>query len=131
MTDTTSERFTGLWVAVESGVGRDQRVHLLAERLKISDVRAVGPLVLLWGGVAEHSPNGFVGTLPDKTLEVWAVWAGSRGRFAQAFRDLFVDDEGQIHAWEKHNGRFLAHALKERQRKADARSAEKARSVRG
>ena len=125
MSAYTDDRLTGVWLRVDSGIGRDPRVAQLAKQLNISVATAIGHLVQFWGGVAEHAPNGsLIGVLPD-TIELWASWRGRRGRFESVFRPIFVDENGEVRKWHEHNGYHLARAAADKARKRRGRAADK------
>jgi hypothetical protein len=119
-----------LWIRVDASVGRDPAVSSFADAIGVSIPAAVGHLVLLWGCMAEHTPQGVLTPVGVKALEAWAGWSGKRGRFAAAFNEHFVTD-GTVRGWIDRQGKLGERAEKDRARKARTSSAEIPRSVQG
>lgn len=112
-----------LWIRVDACTPRDPKVGELADRLGVSVPLAVGHLVMLWGVMAEHTPDGVLSAVGVRPLEQWAGWTGKRGKFYEAFCDLFVTD-GVVGGWEKRQGALISRMEKDRQRKFQGNSTE-------
>jgi hypothetical protein len=115
-----------LWIAVEEGIGDSAKVWRFAQRLltppesprspTLRDVAtAIGLLVQLWLKVADKRETGRIDDVPNALLASWAKWDGDPDVFGQLFRETFLTD-GQIHDWEKHQGKLIAYRAKERAR---------------
>jgi hypothetical protein len=116
-----------LWIRVDACTPRDPKVAELADRLGVSVPLAVGHLVMLWGVMAEHTPDGLVGSVGVRPLEQWAGWTGKRGRFYDAFCELFVTD-GVVNGWAGRQGALIARMEKDRLRKIQGNSTEARRN---
>ncbi|HEU4641262.1 MAG TPA: hypothetical protein VFS44_02325 [Gemmatimonadaceae bacterium] len=116
-----------LWIRVDASTARDPNVGRFAEALGVSVPTAVGHLVMLWGVMAEHTPDGIIESVGVKALEEWAGWRGKRGRFAQAFTELFVT-HGVVNGWADWQGKLIERMERDRARKRRGDSAETRRN---
>jgi hypothetical protein len=120
------------WIRVSRGIKTDPKVFALSEKLGISHEAAIGLLVQLWLELPDHARDGAIANVPDQALEVWAGWRSQQGQFAAAFRELFQTTEGKVNAWDRHNGRALERAERERERVAAYREEQRTkRNLRG
>jgi hypothetical protein len=119
-----------LWIRVDTSVARDPAVSSFADAIGTSIPTAVGHLVLLWGCMAEHTPQGVLTSVGVRPLEAWAGWSGKRGRFFEAFHAHFVID-GEVKGWLARQGKLVERASKDRLRKERQHSMEIPRNVQG
>lgn len=112
-----------LWIRVDACASRDPKVAQLAQRLGVSIPTALGHLVMLWGVMAEHTPDGVLEGVGVNALEQWSGWSGKRGKFDAAFREIFVSD-GKVGGWEKRQGALVRHMERDRERKHRGNSVE-------
>lgn len=94
------------WFRVEASLRDHTVLGVIAEALKVRPAEAAGLYILTLAGFAEHEPTGRPELVTDTDLEGWARWFGRRGRFAQLFRERFIerredqrDPPGQIKGW--------------------------------
>lgn len=113
---------SGLWIRVETNAGDNDKVWAFGDALGIDEVTAFGHLVKLWGGVAEHRPDGRLGDVSPRLLARWAGWRGDAEVFASAVHRLFLCD-GVLCGWEARQGKLIERAERDRQRKGRAPSA--------
>lgn len=116
-----------LWIRVDASAARDPKVAEFSEALGVSVPTAIGHLVMLWGVMAEHTPDGIVEGVGAKALEDWAGWRGKRGRFADAFTSIFTTD-GIVSGWADRQGRLIERMKKDRERKRPGNSTETPRN---
>src|SRR5687768_12155558 len=112
-----------LWIRVDACASRDPKVAELADRLGVSIPTTLGHLVMLWGVMAEHTPDGNLGGVGVNALEQWSGWPGKRGKFAAAFHEIFVTD-GVVGGWEKRQGALISRMERDRARKRGGNSPE-------
>lgn len=103
------------WIRVEVLIGEDQKVHSLAEQLRVRPNEAVGLLVVMRGKFPDQAPDGDLSKVADTLVEKWAGWHGKAGRFASALRALVLDNAGVDQEWVRTN----AAALRARDAAAD------------
>jgi hypothetical protein len=114
------------WIRVQSNAGDDPKWARIGKVLGLSADECFGKMVRLWGRVADHEPEGDLSTVPDTRIEEWAHWTGKAGRFAKIFRQECVSD-GWLNGWDELQGKLVARARVERQRKAAERARTKLR----
>ena len=105
-----------LWIRVDAATPRDPQIATLAEQLRVELPTALGHVLMLWGVMAEHAASGDLSAVGDATLERWAGWTKRRGKFAPAFRALFVGDDGMLKGWVERQGALLTRMERDRQR---------------
>lgn len=108
------------WIRVEATVIDHPKTALCAQRCGVGVPAVLGHLVALWGQVALHRPHGDLRDVADPTLEDWAKWRGGRGRFARAFRAVYMDGT-LIHGWGERQGKLALRSIKETLRKGKQR----------
>lgn len=110
-----------LWIRVDAAFPRDPEMRELSKRIGVNKMEALGHIVAVWAAMAEHRPSGDLSDISDDTLEDWAQYAPKKkvnaGRFATAFRELFVK-EGGARGWQDRQGKLVERAEKDRKRKA-------------
>jgi len=104
------------WIRVQKSVHDDPQVIAMAAELGISTAAAVGHLVALWIGMADHARHGTVDKIHSNVIESWARWNLADGAFAERFAVHFVRN-GRVKNWEKYNGKPLRLAEIEAERK--------------
>ncbi|CAN5922079.1 hypothetical protein BH11GEM2_BH11GEM2_38250 [soil metagenome] len=104
------------WIAVAVDIAADPAVHRMADALRVRVPEIVGLLALTFGRMAQHAPNGQLGSVPDSVIETWALWHGKKGRFAQQFRAELCDGSGLVIEWEEYNGAAIRRAESARDR---------------
>jgi hypothetical protein len=101
------------WFRVEAALRDHKVLGVIAEQLRVRRAEAAGLYVLTLAGFAEHEQSGRPALVSDSDLEDWARWHGRAGRFAQLFRERFVetregqrDPPGQIKGWWRQGALF-------------------------
>lgn len=120
-----------LWIRIDAHAIDSIEVARLAELLDVDIVTAFGHYCALGGAVAEHSPEGDIAGVPDAALERWGRWAGKRGKFAPAVRQVFQNSEGTYGDWLDSMGKLIERREKERARKSGGNSTETPRRLPG
>jgi hypothetical protein len=94
------------WIRWDVRTPTHEVVGALAEPLRIPTSHALGYYVAVCCGFGEYQPDGNADAVTDATLEDWALWRGTRGRFAKLFRELCVerrddqkDTAGTVKGW--------------------------------
>lgn len=107
------------WIRISRTMKADPKVLAIADALNIRVAEAGGLLQFLFAEMAAQAPDGRIGHLPNLTLEQWCGWEGKRGKLAPLVRELLLDADGVVTAWEKYNGAALraSAAATERQRR--------------
>lgn len=103
------------WIRVAVAIGDDPDIHRLADALGCRVAEAVGLVVCTLAKFPEHAPDGNVAQVPPSLIERWAGWDGERGVFDRHLRAIFLT-EGVWVSWEKHNGKPLEKAGRDRER---------------
>lgn len=113
------------WIRWECSTPHSDVVGQLAEALNIPLAQALGHYTAACCGFGEHRDDGSVDAVSDATLEQWAMWAGRRGRFAEAFRLRCRNDEGYLRGWWRQEKLFAKRErdrVKRKTRKGSARN---------
>ncbi len=113
------------WIAVDVGIGEDEAICSLADRLDLSVPCAVGHVVLLERQLPRHARDGVITRISDGTLERWASWTGPKGQFAAAYRELLClerDGDTVVASWEDTNGAAIRRADRDAERKRSKRN---------
>jgi hypothetical protein len=118
------------WIRIATGISDDPEVGRIADACGIPIAYAVGCVVSLLCRLPEHARTGDVSTVPDRTLEQWALFEGKRGTFAKAFREHLCEG-GVVKAWERHNGAAIREADAARDRMKAARRAKRSQNDTG
>jgi hypothetical protein len=112
-----------LWIRVDASAPNDPKMGELADYLRTARAHAFGLVSGVWCAMAEHAVDGDLTGVSDRTLEEWAGWTGKRGRFAAAFREIFlhkvveVDGKmGVLPGWNERQGALLSRMERDRQR---------------
>lgn len=85
-------------------VGLPDHPKWLAMREQCGPDGQVG-LITLWAWARAHRPNGDLSGVGPQAVEAAARWRGKKGRFHAAILELhFLDADGTLHGWTKHNG---------------------------
>jgi hypothetical protein len=113
---TAEEGGMKFWIRVDASAPDDPAIQELGDRLHIDPLQALGHCVALWGVIAEHKPKGDLGEITPTVLERWARWTRRKGAFNRAFRELFVDENGQLNGWKSRQGALLDRAERDRAR---------------
>jgi hypothetical protein len=94
------------WIRVDGTLAREVMIGALAESLSVKVPTAVGLWIGTHLGFAEYRRDGVAEQVSDTSLEQWAGWPGTAGRYATAFRTHCVetrddqpDPPGQIKLW--------------------------------
>ena len=103
------------WIRIDVGIMDDPSVGALAGALGVSVPLTTGHLVGVLRKLPTHAKDGDLSRIPASTIELWAMWAGKKGKFAAAFRAHLCTAQEVVRGWEKHNGA----AIREAQRSAD------------
>lgn len=96
----------------------------IAERLKVRLAEAAGLYDNVLLGFGEHQKDGNASEVSDRSLELWAVWEGTPGRFAKAFREICViqseeeikdvgDAVGKVKGWMRRQWKLLQKQMKD------------------
>lgn len=109
------------WIAVSTGIARDAKVGAIADACRCSVPQAVGHVMGVLLAIPDERPDANLSTVPDATLETWAMWTGRRGMFAKAFRAAWCVD-GVVASWEKWNGAKQREAKQARDRAREWRA---------
>lgn len=84
------------WIRWDTGTAQHEVVGALAERLRIKPAQALGHYAAACCGFGEYQQDGNASVITSTTLEQWALWSGTKGKFALAFRDICLERrEGQ------------------------------------
>ncbi len=122
------------WIRIDVGIPDDERIDELANALGRDTATAVGLVVCVLVKLPKHARDGNIGKISPLMLEKWAGWRGKRGRFSEAFRELFCTSEGVVRTWEKHNGSAIrendADRLRQQEKRAQFRKAKQEREDR-
>lgn len=103
------------WIRIDVGIMDDPRVGALAGALGVSVPLTTGHLLGVLRKLPTHAKDGDLSRVPDSTIELWAMWAGKKGKFSAEFRAHLCTAQGVVSGWEKHNGS----AIREAQRSSD------------
>lgn len=87
------------WLRWDVETPQSDVVGYLATALNCGAAQALGHYFACCSGFGQHQPDGIVAAQTDATLEHWALWRGTKGRFAKAFRARCVGDDGAIRGW--------------------------------
>ncbi|SRR5581483_5707221 len=120
------------WIRWETRAPDHELVGALAEALRVEPAHALGLYVAACCGFGEYRQDGDASQVTDTTLELWALWRGKRGAFAQVFRAVCVERrEGQRDPVGVVRGWWRQRALLEKQRRDAARPASDRRGREG
>jgi hypothetical protein len=97
------------WIRLDVEMPTNTKTLCFRDRLSIPMAQAVGHLSLLFMWLAREHWDGHVGKVPDEHLEIAAMWNGSRGDLATAFRDYFCDGKGMVTGWLERQGKLVAY----------------------
>lgn len=110
------------WIRVHADLAGKPVIMRAAESLGINAHEAMGLLVQFWGAVSRHVTDGRVGGHSDATLESWAGWHRTRGRFAKWIRASHLDVDGRVNEWDDYAGKLELRRATERNRLRDKRT---------
>ena len=119
------------WIKISTGIMRDPSIISVAGVLGVSTPSAVGHVLGVLTALPQGSMSGDISHIPDAALEVWAMWTGKRGKFAEAFRAHLCDAQGVVRSWGKYNGSKLRELEHDRERKKAAREAARIQRMSG
>lgn len=110
-----------MFVAVDEDLEDHPKTVSLCEQL--SDDLAWAYLIRLWRWTMKYAKDGDLSRYRPSQIERAVRWQGESGALVQALvASGFIDAEPmRIHDWEKHNGRWVAKAERDKERLAQRR----------
>lgn len=110
------------FVAIDPGIARDTRIAFMAAGLQRDRYWVAGHFPAFFGEVARHQPDGNLSAIPDDLLD---EWAGNVEGWGAQVRAHMCDDDGVLRSWMKYNGEKLLALQQDRERKREAREAQR------
>jgi hypothetical protein len=105
------------WIRLSNDLPDHPKSDALATLL--NEPRAWTHVVELWLWASRVRPDGALAGVGDAVIARRAGWTGDAAAFVAALRDAgFLDADGMLHGWDKHQGKYLERLEKDRARKA-------------
>jgi len=126
------------WIESHQELGSHPKTRKLAQLLGVTRAQAVGHLQMLWWWALDYAEDGDLSQFDASDIALGADWEGDADEFVAALmacgpggKSGFLDADKTLHDWDQYAGRLVERRKKDRQRKADARAREAARTSNG
>lgn len=111
------------WIELHQSLIRHPKLSRLARELHIGRPQAIGHLCCLWLWTLDYAPDGRLSAFTSTEAAVGAEWTGKPEEFLQALKSAgWIDEDGNIHDWEKYGGKLLKKREADKNRKREAKN---------